>query len=118
MRRSSLMATPSLRKAAFLVAACLGLACGCKDHTVPAVAPVPPAITSPDDNARVAPDNKGLPDGVSPNNFVEVKEAEIGAKTSRLPVALDGEVRILHTPLKYRSRTGALHVIAPARTHG
>ena len=43
-----------------------------------------------------------------------LKEAEIGAKTSRLPVALDGEVRILHTPLKYRSRPRALRVIAPA----
>ena len=33
-----------------------------------------------------------------------LSEAEIGARTSRLPVALDGEVRILHTPLKYRAR--------------
>src|SRR5262249_51406676 len=77
MRRSRLMATPSLRTAAFLVAACLALACGCKDHTipaVPAVPAVPPAITSPDDKARVAPDNKGLPEGASPDNFVEVKE--------------------------------------------
>jgi diacylglycerol kinase family enzyme len=43
-----------------------------------------------------------------------LKEAEISAKSSRLLVALDGEVRILHTPLKYRSRPGALRVIAPA----
>ena len=43
----------------------------------------------------------------------ELAEAEIGAKTSRLPVALDGEVRIMHTPLHYRSRPGALRVIVP-----
>jgi diacylglycerol kinase family enzyme len=43
----------------------------------------------------------------------ELAEAEIGAKTSRLPVALDGEVRIMHTPLHYRSRSGALRVIVP-----
>ena len=41
-------------------------------------------------------------------------EAEIGAKASRLPVALDGEVRIMHTPLHYRSRPRALRVIVPA----
>ncbi|HEX7532974.1 MAG TPA: diacylglycerol kinase family protein [Methyloceanibacter sp.] len=40
-----------------------------------------------------------------------LSEAEIGARTSRLLVALDGEVRMLHTPLKYRSRPRALHVI-------
>jgi diacylglycerol kinase family enzyme len=42
-----------------------------------------------------------------------LSEAEIGARTSRLLVALDGEVRMLRTPLKYRARAGALHVIAP-----
>ena len=41
----------------------------------------------------------------------ELAEAEIGAKTSRLPVALDGEVKIMHTPLRYRSRPAALKVI-------
>jgi diacylglycerol kinase family enzyme len=40
-------------------------------------------------------------------------EAEISAKTSRLPVALDGEVRIMHTPLHYRSRPRALRIIVP-----
>jgi diacylglycerol kinase family enzyme len=40
-------------------------------------------------------------------------EAEIAARSSRLPVALDGEVEILHTPLCYRSRPGALRVIVP-----
>ena len=41
-------------------------------------------------------------------------EAEIDAKTSRLPVALDGEVEIMHPPLHYRSRPRALRVIVPA----
>ena len=40
-------------------------------------------------------------------------EAEISAKASRLPVALDGEVRIMNTPLHYRSRPRALRVIVP-----
>jgi diacylglycerol kinase family enzyme len=48
----------------------------------------------------------------------QLAEAEIGAKTSRLPVALDGEVRIMHTPLHYRSRPGALNVIVPGRHRG
>lgn len=43
----------------------------------------------------------------------EVTEAEVGAKSSRLPVALDGDVHIMHTPLHYRSRPGALRVIVP-----
>ncbi|MGH6735748.1 MAG: diacylglycerol/lipid kinase family protein [Methyloceanibacter sp.] len=43
----------------------------------------------------------------------ELSEAEIAAKSSRLPVALDGEVRVLHTPLHYRSLPKALRVIAP-----
>jgi diacylglycerol kinase family enzyme len=41
-------------------------------------------------------------------------EAAISAKASRLPVALDGEVTIMHTPLHYRSRPGALRVIVPS----
>jgi diacylglycerol kinase family enzyme len=40
-------------------------------------------------------------------------EAEVSAKTSRLFVALDGEVRLMHTPLHYRSRPHALRVIVP-----
>ncbi|MGH6866382.1 MAG: diacylglycerol/lipid kinase family protein [Methyloceanibacter sp.] len=39
--------------------------------------------------------------------------AKIEAKSSRLPVALDGEVKVLRSPLNYRSRPGALRVIAP-----
>ena len=44
----------------------------------------------------------------------EVTDAEVTAKTSRLPVALDGDVHIMHTPLHYRSRPGALAVLTPA----
>ena len=43
----------------------------------------------------------------------ETDAAEIEARASRLPVALDGEVEIMHTPLRYRSRPGALRVIVP-----
>ncbi|MBC8012598.1 MAG: NAD(+)/NADH kinase [Methyloceanibacter sp.] len=43
----------------------------------------------------------------------QLADAEIGAKTSRLPVAFDGEVKIMHTPLRYRSRPRALRVIVP-----
>ena len=48
----------------------------------------------------------------------ELAEAEIGAKTSRLPVALDGEVKIMHTPLRYRSRPAALRVIVAEPAQG
>ena len=40
--------------------------------------------------------------------------AEIISRTSRLPVALDGEVKMLRPPLHYRTRPGALRVFAPA----
>jgi diacylglycerol kinase family enzyme len=40
-------------------------------------------------------------------------EATLSAKTSRLPVALDGEVKIMHTPLHYRARPRALRVLVP-----
>lgn len=43
----------------------------------------------------------------------ELKEAEVGARASRLPVALDGEVSLMLTPLRYRSRAQALRVIVP-----
>jgi diacylglycerol kinase family enzyme len=45
----------------------------------------------------------------------KVSHAEIRSRTSRLPVALDGEVRIMHPPLHYRSRPGALRVFAPQK---
>jgi diacylglycerol kinase family enzyme len=45
-------------------------------------------------------------------------EATIDAKTSRLPVALDGEVEIMHTPLHYRVRPRALRVFASEAPRG
>jgi len=39
--------------------------------------------------------------------------ADIRSRASRLTVALDGEVRTLPTPLRYRSQPGALIVLAP-----
>jgi diacylglycerol kinase family enzyme len=42
-----------------------------------------------------------------------LKELQVRSRTSRLPVALDGEVEIMHPPLKYRSRPRALSVIVP-----
>jgi diacylglycerol kinase family enzyme len=41
-------------------------------------------------------------------------ELEVRTKTSRLPVAMDGEVVFMHPPLYYRSRPGALRVIVPS----
>jgi diacylglycerol kinase family enzyme len=42
--------------------------------------------------------------------------AEIRSRRKRLVVAVDGEVEILETPLRYRTRPGALRVFAPAET--
>jgi diacylglycerol kinase family enzyme len=44
---------------------------------------------------------------------VKVPDLEISSRTSRLLVALDGEVTILHPPLRYRARPNALRVFAP-----
>lgn len=44
----------------------------------------------------------------------KVKEATVRSRTSRLPVALDGEVMFMHPPLHYRSRPKALRVIVPS----
>jgi diacylglycerol kinase family enzyme len=43
-----------------------------------------------------------------------LSELEVCSKTSRLPVAMDGEVEFMHPPLYYRSRPGALRVIVPS----
>jgi diacylglycerol kinase family enzyme len=48
----------------------------------------------------------------------ELTEAEITAKARRLPVALDGEVEIMPTPLHYRSRPRALRVIVSEAAPG
>ena len=45
-------------------------------------------------------------------NF-SLKEVKVSAKSSRLPVALDGEVEIMRPPLLYRSLPNALRVIVP-----
>lgn len=42
-----------------------------------------------------------------------VTEVEINARHHHLPVATDGEVNVMATPLHYRSRPGALRVMAP-----
>jgi diacylglycerol kinase family enzyme len=42
-----------------------------------------------------------------------VAEAEIASRASRLAVAVDGEVVVLHPPLRYRSRARSLRIIAP-----
>ena len=59
----------------------------------------------------------GHPDPERDLDTFKLHEADIDAKASRLPVALDGDVQILHPPLHYRSRPGALRVIAPV-AHG
>jgi len=43
---------------------------------------------------------------------------QIESRASRLPVAVDGEVRIMYPPLHYRSRPRALQVFAPPRAIG
>jgi diacylglycerol kinase family enzyme len=40
-----------------------------------------------------------------------LKDLKVRSKTSRLPVALDGEVEFMHPPLHYRTRPKALRVI-------
>jgi diacylglycerol kinase family enzyme len=39
---------------------------------------------------------------------------EIDLRKKRIRVATDGEVTVMLTPLRYRIRAGALHVIVPA----
>lgn len=43
------------------------------------------------------------------------KEIVIAAASDHLQVAIDGEVTVMPTPLRYRIRPGALRVLAPAR---
>jgi diacylglycerol kinase family enzyme len=42
-----------------------------------------------------------------------VSAIEIRSRASRLLVALDGEVRMIRAPLRYKTRPGALRVVAP-----
>lgn len=45
---------------------------------------------------------------------LETLAFEVRSRTSRLPVALDGEVQVMQPPLRYRIMPGALKVFAPA----
>jgi diacylglycerol kinase family enzyme len=56
---------------------------------------------------------KGV-DEVKELDLLTVEEATIETRRSRLQVALDGEVAILASPLKYRVRPAALRVCVPA----
>jgi diacylglycerol kinase family enzyme len=49
-------------------------------------------------------------------DLLTVEEATIETRNRRLPVALDGEVVPLHSPLHYRIRPGALRVHVPERS--
>lgn len=55
----------------------------------------------------------GLLDQSRDLRAVKVPDLEISSRTSRLLVALDGEVTILRPPLRYRARPNALRVFAP-----
>jgi YegS/Rv2252/BmrU family lipid kinase len=47
-------------------------------------------------------------------DMLEAPSFTVQSRTSRLPVALDGEVRIMQPPLHYEIRPAALRVFAPA----
>ena len=46
-------------------------------------------------------------------DMLRIAEIEVGSRARRLLVARDGEVERLRPPLRYRSRAGALRVLAP-----
>jgi diacylglycerol kinase family enzyme len=52
-------------------------------------------------------------DQVPELDLLRVTESKVETRRRRLQVALDGEVRVLASPLEYRSRPGALRVLAP-----
>jgi diacylglycerol kinase family enzyme len=56
----------------------------------------------------------GLLDPPRELRILKVPAAEIVARRHRLLVACDGEVRIIRSPLRYRSRPGALRVLVPS----
>lgn len=56
----------------------------------------------------------GRTDQVRDLRISKVAEGDVDSRASRLPVACDGEVELMRTPLHYRSRPGALRVFAPA----
>jgi diacylglycerol kinase family enzyme len=49
-------------------------------------------------------------------DLLTVENATIETRRRRVPVALDGEVVQLQSPLEYRIKTGALRVHVPATT--
>jgi YegS/Rv2252/BmrU family lipid kinase len=49
--------------------------------------------------------------------MLSTREITIQTRHARLAVATDGEVNVMQSPLRYRSRPGALKVLVPARTH-
>ena len=51
-------------------------------------------------------------------DLVKLHDLEVRARTSRLPVACDGELLRLRPPLRYRIRPGALLVLAPPAATG
>ncbi len=55
----------------------------------------------------------GMADPAADLTTARVAEAEILSRTSRLPVAVDGEVIVMRPPLVYRARPGDLVVFAP-----
>ena len=44
----------------------------------------------------------------------ETGQTEVRMRRDHVPVATDGEVGVMRTPLRYRIRPGALRVVAPA----
>ncbi|MDB5824347.1 MAG: sphingosine kinase [Herminiimonas sp.] len=54
------------------------------------------------------------------HDFTMLSTPDIAIETrhARLAVATDGEVSVMHSPLRYRSRPGALRVLVPARGPG
>ncbi len=53
------------------------------------------------------------PDRTQELDLFRVSETEVETRRQRLQVALDGEVSVLRTPLRYRSRPLALRLVAP-----
>jgi diacylglycerol kinase family enzyme len=47
--------------------------------------------------------------------LVRAPAVTVESKRPRLPIALDGEVRVFEVPLEFRSVPGALRVLVPAQ---
>jgi diacylglycerol kinase family enzyme len=59
----------------------------------------------------------GRLDGIDRFESVTAAEFSISAQRRRLGVSLDGELAVLRTPLRYKVRPGALHVMVPGAEH-